>query len=86
VIDTQRISDKRGRTLIIERDIVEIRETPWGEHTIDGDPMDGPVVGRVLRYERATINGEDSNRRRVGQFIRRLRESMAAGSSGSPRG
>ncbi|MFA5053985.1 MAG: hypothetical protein WC565_07990 [Parcubacteria group bacterium] len=76
MIQRQQITDKRGRTLVVERDIIEIRERGPNEHIVDGGPLDGPVVGRFCRSETVTIDGEPASKRRVGQFIRRARESM----------
>jgi hypothetical protein len=68
------IRDFKGRTLVIERDVAEIRERGPNDYVVDGDPMDGPIVARLLRWESFTIDGEPANRRRVGQFVRRIRE------------
>ena len=76
MISVHRITNRRGQTLVVETDIVEVRENALGEHVLDGDMLDGPVVGHFLRWGRLTIDGEPASRRRVGQFIRRARESI----------
>uniref|UniRef100_A0A6M3M0M4 Uncharacterized protein n=1 Tax=viral metagenome TaxID=1070528 RepID=A0A6M3M0M4_9ZZZZ len=73
MIQTQRITDHRGRTLIIERDIIPVYSNPKCPLATVVD--EAYLVGHVCYGQFATIDGEPANKRRVGQFLRRAREA-----------
>jgi hypothetical protein len=69
----QRITDHRGRVLVIRQDIRPVYSNPECPWLLIED--DSHLVGHVCYSTSATIDGEPANRRRVSQFIRRAKEA-----------
>jgi len=73
-VHVQRLTDLRGRTLEVYRDIRPVYSNPECPEFLVED--DAHLVGHFCYGVWATIDGEQANRRRVGQFIRRAREAL----------
>ena len=73
-ITTERVTDQKGRVLEVSRDIRPVYSNPECPEFLVED--EAHLVGPFCYGVWATIDGEPTNRRRVGQFIRRAREAM----------